>query len=222
MKFGLFSLVTVLLSLVSAGTICAILNIGKLKGHGLIACLPQGWKQWICCAAVLVSMFCLQCMYLMYYKTSELSLLKREVLLGMLWPLAVSDVKEMRIPNKILLVGLAARVLIIPVEYLTLRIELQAVLINEAIAFAFSFVITIACVLVSKGSLGMGDVKLICIMALFLGTEGLLYASFLSILIAFFAAIGLLMFKKKKRTDTVPFAPFILAGTFLSFILSGT
>ena len=161
-------------------------------------------------------------MYQLYYKTSELIIVKHEFILAILWVAAIFDLREMRIPNKLLLVGLIIRVLILPIEYGLLGRAVFSTWLREVIAFAFAFVVSVVCSLISKGSLGMGDIKLICLMALFLGTEGLLYAIFLSIFISFFAAIGLLIFKKKKRKDTIPFAPFILAGTFLSFILSGT
>lgn len=222
MSNALLIAATVSLTALCWGVTCAAMKGSKKKTKLSVLLVPQGTKQWFCFVAVILSLTCLLCMLLFYYKSDALFVVKHELLLAVLWPVAVSDYIQMRIPNKVLLIGLAARVIIALVEFIVLGSDALPVFLLEAIALGFAFAITVGCALLSRGSLGMGDIKLFCLMALFLGTEGLFYAAFLSIVVAFFAAIGLLLTKKKKRKDTIPFAPFVLLGTFLSFILTGT
>lgn len=223
MSFELLTACVVVLALASCAATCVLIHDdGDTISKKMALILPKGWKQWFCCAAIICTMLGALWMYHYYYKATAIVVIKREIVLALLWPITLSDIKQMRIPNKILLCGLAARLILVPIEVLSSSENAIETLKSEGIAAVFALIVTVGCALVSKGSLGMGDIKLICLLGLFLGTEGLFYASFLSIFVAFFAAIGLLVFKKKKRKDTIPFAPFILAGTFLSFILSGT
>ena len=224
MSFSILTTCVVALSIVSCAATCFVIhNSDKKEADSKIGMiLPWNWKQGVCCAAIISTMLGTFCMYYFYYQVAALEFIKREMVLAFLWPITLSDIKQMRIPNKLLLTGLVARVILVPIEFLLSNADALLSLKSAGIAALFALIVTIGCALISKGSLGMGDIKLICLLGLFLGTEGLFYASFLSILIAFFAAIGLLLFKKKKRKDTIPFAPYILAGTILSFILSGT
>ena len=67
----------------------------------------------------------------------------------------------------------------------------------------------------------MGDIKLMIMMSALLGIEGICYGMFVSVFFAFIVSVILLITKRKKKKDAIPFAPFILAGTFTCLILSG-
>ena len=75
--------------------------------------------------------------------------------------------------------------------------------------------------LLIKGAIGMGDVKLFSVMALYLGLEGIWPAIFCSLIVSFFVAVFSLVTKRAKRKDNIPFAPAILIGTYLSVFLTG-
>lgn len=70
---------------------------------------------------------------------------------------------------------------------------------------------------VTRGQLGAGDVKLVAGLGLFLGTSGILPFFMYSFLIAALVSVFLLVVKKKKRSDRLPFGPFLVAGFFLVF-----
>jgi prepilin signal peptidase PulO-like enzyme (type II secretory pathway) len=71
--------------------------------------------------------------------------------------------------------------------------------------------------LISKGKwLGFGDVKLAFFMGLFLGFPKILPALFLSFFLGAIIGIGLILAKKKTLKSEVPFAPFLVAGTFIA------
>ncbi len=82
--------------------------------------------------------------------------------------------------------------------------------------FAFLFFLLIFLVTLGKG-MGFGDVKLVFLLGFFLGYPNIIVALFLSFLIGAIMGIGLILMKKKNRKSEVPFGPFLLIGTFLSY-----
>ncbi|HHV56657.1 MAG TPA: prepilin peptidase [Firmicutes bacterium] len=64
----------------------------------------------------------------------------------------------------------------------------------------------------SRGGMGGGDVKLGLALGAFLGWPNVLPALFLAFFLGAAAGIGLILAKKKRRSDAVPFGPFLVAG----------
>lgn len=62
------------------------------------------------------------------------------------------------------------------------------------------------------GGLGMGDVKLMGISALYLGVPEACCCGFYGLLAAAFVSLALLTGKKRSLGDGLPLAPFLLAG----------
>jgi len=70
----------------------------------------------------------------------------------------------------------------------------------------------------SKGKwLGFGDVKLVFFMGLFLGFPNIFVSLFLASLIGAIIGLGLIVLKKKKIDSEIPFGPFLVFGTVVSF-----
>lgn len=183
---------------------------------------PVGWKQIVYYILAPVSCVGFVLMSQLFYEAEVVFTMKRLLVIGLLWPIAVSDYREFRIPNNLILLGLVFRaVLLLPEGIIYGKAMLQT-LAGDAIAAVAMIVLCLVCMLLSQGSMGMGDLKLLAVMGLFLGVEGILYALFFSMFAAFVIAVVLLLTKKKERKDAIPFAPFILAGTIASLILSGT
>lgn len=67
-------------------------------------------------------------------------------------------------------------------------------------------------------AMGMGDVKLMAPIGLFLGWKLCLAALFISVLLAGFTSLSLILFGIKKKKDTIPFGPFIVTGTFVTIM----
>ncbi|MBD3208199.1 MAG: hypothetical protein GF370_01965, partial [Candidatus Nealsonbacteria bacterium] len=79
-----------------------------------------------------------------------------------------------------------------------------------AAAFFFSIV------WLSKGKgMGMGDVKFVILMGMLLGFPEILMALLLSFLLGSVVGVFLIMTGKKGLKSEVPFAPFLVTGTFL-------
>lgn len=146
--------------------------------------------------------------------------LKRVCLLCVLWPIAYTDIKEYRIPNKFIALGLIYRILIVFVE-LWMGEPIVASLISELAAAGILLLATGLCRLCIKNAIGAGDMKLFIVMGLLLGLEGMWSAVFLSLIVSFFIAVFVLVTKKKSRNDNIPFGPAITLGTYLSIMLMG-
>ena len=142
-----------------------------------------------------------------------LALIPALYLLAVAWPLAVIDLREHRLPNR----------LVLPTYPIALISQLVATIISMDWArFLFSVLCALVVLVIGIIAnyfdvLGMGDVKLAGALALILGYFNL-YLPVLAIGIAFvlaFAVIILLIFKGKVSLGTsIPLGPYLL----LSFI----
>lgn len=183
--------------------------------------VPRGWRQITCFFLIPISLAAVALMLHLFYFVSIVFLTKRLCLIAVLWPIAISDYREMRIPNKLVLCGLLCR-LVIMIPELFLEPDTMGVhLVSEGIAVVGAVIVCAACMILSRGSLGMGDLKLMVMMSALLGIEGICYSMFFSIFFSFVAAIIFLLTKKKGRKDSMAFAPFVLAGTVVSLIVCG-
>ena len=153
------------------------------------------------------------------YNGSNIINAKLMILISMMWPIAYIDFKEKRIPNKILIIMLIARAVILIPE-LALLGNISQTLISMVIATVAVIIACVLCCLIVKGAIGMGDIKLFCVMAIYLGLEGIWSAIFCSLIVSFVIAVFSLATKRVNRKDNIPFAPAILIGTYLSIFLT--
>ena len=154
------------------------------------------------------------------YDGSVVINVKLMILVSMMWPIAYIDFKKKKIPNDILKIMLIARAIILVPELILLG-NVAHRLFSMLIATVAVLVACILCCLIVKGAIGMGDVKLFGVMALYLGLEGIWTAIFCALVVSFFIAVFSLITKKVKRKDNIPFAPATLIGTYLSIFLTG-
>jgi len=77
----------------------------------------------------------------------------------------------------------------------------------------------LAIFLVTKGrGMGFGDVKLAILLGLLLGFPHIIVGLFLAFLFGAIIGVILLLRKKKGLKSEVPFAPFLIAGTFIALV----
>lgn len=132
----------------------------------------------------------------------------------LLWATA-ADIREKRIPNRLLLTALAGRVLLGLMEFScgiweTVRDPAEMLLGSLLLTLAF-FLLS----LLFGGVLGMGDVKLMGILALFLGAGEACRCFYRGLLAAAAVSLMLLAGKRIRIGDGIAFAPFLLAGYLL-------
>lgn len=73
-------------------------------------------------------------------------------------------------------------------------------------------------VIFKKEAMGGGDVKLAAMIGAFLGWRYIVISLFLGFFLGALAGIFLIISKIKNREDVVPFGPFIILGSFITFL----
>ena len=127
----------------------------------------------------------------------------------------------MKIPNKILLAGLYLRAVCLIAEVILYKKAIIKMLFTEFLAVIVIFLICMLLNFIMKNAIGMGDIKLLILMALYIGDSGIIPAIVFSLFVSFFISIYFLITGKKGKKDVIPFAPSVLAGTYLSIFLLG-
>jgi leader peptidase (prepilin peptidase)/N-methyltransferase len=89
---------------------------------------------------------------------------------------------------------------------------------HAAIGCAIGLVLFLLIALLSRGGMGLGDVKMAALMGIMLGYPNVLVAIFLAIIAGGLMAIVLLVSRKKGRKQAIPFGPFLALGTVLALI----
>jgi prepilin signal peptidase PulO-like enzyme (type II secretory pathway) len=122
---------------------------------------------------------------------------------------AIIDVREKMIPDKLIAFSIVtglAMLIINPQN--TIYDAFTGVLIIGGILFIVS--------LLSKGAIGMGDVKLITCSALYIGGSRLMTALTVSFILSGIAGVIVLLKYRENRRKEIPFAPFLLIGTIIA------
>lgn len=139
------------------------------------------------------------------------------ILLLLLFFCALRDWKQQIIPNIYLIRGAAIRVLLLPYDVSIHGVEGIKIMGIKVLCSPFIFGAGILVRKMTRNGIGMGDIKLFCLMFFYLPLEewvqALLYSSVIGGIIA--AAVWIQSGKNKK----VPFAPMIFAGTMCAILL---
>lgn len=141
------------------------------------------------------------------------------VLLVIFVALTVYDLKWMILPDVLVwpavlisLILLVLRLQIDPDPASTLLSHVAGALIGPALFGGFY--------IYSKGRwIGLGDVKLSLLMGIILGLSKTLVALTLASYSALLLVLPLLALKKIKRSQPIPFGPFLIAGTIAAFLI---
>ena len=146
-------------------------------------------------------------------------ILRVSILSSFLPLVAVIDHREMIIPNRLLLWmltywGLAMALQVWQMGYPDPKVLLDFIL--GGLIGASPLLVR----LVSKGGIGMGDIKLFAIVGLYVGKQDILRAMFLSLVIALFVLLGRKLRKKLEKKQEVSFGPFVAVGTMLMLVMN--
>jgi len=124
----------------------------------------------------------------------------------------VYDLKHYLIPDKILFPAIIVALIYNLIPPYNIQ-KILYVFLAAIIASAFFLVIF----LISKGKwMGFGDVKLAFLMGLLLGMPNVLAALFLAFFFGAIIGLILMAFEKKSLKSEIPFAPFLIIGTFIA------
>ena len=141
------------------------------------------------------------------------------VLAAALFFIAWIDWQSRRIPNRILKMLLTVRGILLAAEWLTYPKLGLAVLLSALLGAAIGGGMFLIAHFISKGGVGMGDVKLFAVIGCYVGSGSIMSVAFLSALSGAVYSISMLLLKKIKLKEEIPFAPFIFVGTMLTMVL---
>lgn len=201
--------------------VCAYLNEIKWNAVSKKILMPNKNKYRYLTAAVLINAVVLFVFFDIYTITPMIHQLKLIILINLIFPMAAVDYKVCRIPNIFIIAALFVRAVVYAAEFIMLpsaAIEVLKEGVVGALVIGGFFLLIL---LVFKNSIGMGDIKLFVVMALYQGMWGAMNSIFFSLTVSFFLSVFLLVTKKKSRKDTISFAPSILVGTSIAICISG-
>ncbi|AXI09696.1 prepilin peptidase [Oceanobacillus zhaokaii] len=140
----------------------------------------------------------------------EWELITALLLVSMLMIILVSDVTYMVIQNKVLLFFL-------PLLIITRLIQPLDPWWSPIVGAIVIALILAIIILVSRGGMGAGDMKLFAVLGVVLGVEKVLLAFFLSCLLGAIIGMLLMVFKIIKRKQPVPFGPYIVLAALIAY-----
>ncbi|MFD1851891.1 prepilin peptidase [Oceanobacillus bengalensis] len=140
----------------------------------------------------------------------EVELITALLLVSMLMIIFVSDITYMLIQNKILLFFLPFFIIM---RILNPLEPWWSPILGAVVGIGIIALI----IIVSRGGMGAGDMKLFGVLGIVLGTEKVLLAFFLSCLVGAIIGMLLMAFKVIGRKQPVPFGPYIIFAALITY-----
>ena len=138
---------------------------------------------------------------------NSLYLILCTVLLGLLSWAAWKDIKTGTLPILIMIILAAAGILLKVIFGEAGVLEILSGCIPGAIAFTLAYI--------TRQAIGYGDAALITVTGIYLGLSANVCLVLCALVLSALTAIVLLVIKKKRRKDEMPFAPFMLGSYIL-------
>lgn len=179
------------------------------------------WKKksrWMFLLGV-IAIHAVECYLFTMYEYTLIKTIRYFALSWFLLLLAVIDAKQRILPNRILGIMMAVQVVLLSAESLTAGEYVADIWISALIGLGFTGIILVVVYLISRRSIGFGDVKLISCIGFYLGVYLVFAGLFLSsVFSAVYGGIAILR-KKITMKDTFPMGPFLAAGMILTLLL---
>ena len=121
------------------------------------------------------------------------------------------DIKEKKIPDLFIFSGMIA---ILAARLLQGSFSLWC-LIDAVVGFSFIWLF----VFFSKGRIGLGDAKLSAFISIIVGVWAWVLAIFFASLSGLLFILVMIKLKKITKKESIPFAPFLILGGVISFLL---
>ena len=171
---------------------------------------------WICCA--LFACFC-------GYSASEhavsgVSLLRMTLTYAVLCCVFITDLEFYLIPNLCSVALLAARGITVILELILLPDSAMLCLIDSIVALVICLILLLIMALITRGGIGMGDVKLFSCIGFMSGIRAVCFTLVIAFLACAMVSTVLLLMKKRQPKDVLPMGPFIWIGFGVSVLLA--
>lgn len=150
----------------------------------------------------------------------NLNLIKYIILTPMLLSVFVIDYKERRIPNRLNLtmfeIGIVIAFLF---GFSNVAITIDMLLGMVAGVVIFLILALIGSLIYGKEAMGLGDIKLIGALGLYFGLTNITTIAIMAFLIGAVSALILIISKRQKASEYMPFGPFIVIAAFISIFV---
>jgi leader peptidase (prepilin peptidase)/N-methyltransferase len=133
------------------------------------------------------------------------------ILVSLLITVSLIDIKHMIIPDRLNVIGMVLGAALIKYDSSFIGEKLIGSAVGLLIFSVLAFF---------TGSMGGGDIKLMTVLGLIFGVNGILFITVFSFLIGSLVSAVLIVFKVKSMKDKIPFGPFICMAALL-FIFYG-
>ena len=136
----------------------------------------------------------------------------------------VIDLEQGLILNKVVYPSMIVALLLalLPQSWLTQEIWLTHIIkpgiASAAIGGAIGFAIFLLIAIVSRGGMGWGDVKLVALIGLATGFPLVFLAIIMGAILGGIVAVTLMIVKRKKFKETIPFGPFLALSAMITLL----
>lgn len=131
---------------------------------------------------------------------------------------AVTDAREQRVPNSLVLWMIGAWALVMAPQLFLRPEDVWYILINSLLGMALAGVVLVTVYLISRHGLGGGDVKFMTAAGLYLGLWGIMPSLVMGSLLAAVTGVIAIARKKMDRKGTIPLIPFLYVGIVLTLL----
>jgi len=130
----------------------------------------------------------------------------------------VIDLEHGLILNKVVYPGMVVALLLalLPQPWLTQWIVTG--IANAALGGAIGFALFLLIAIVSRGGMGWGDVKLAALIGLATGFPLVFFSIIMGAILGGIVAVALVIAKKRKRRQTIPFGPFLALAAMVTLL----
>lgn len=124
---------------------------------------------------------------------------------------AIIDVRERRIPDKLVMTGAAAGLVFS-------LFDLSGGILNRLMGGVTAGLVLFFIYYITKGGIGLGDVKLFGCAGIYLGIGNTVSAMLIAAVLSGLFSLILICINRDNKKRELPFAPFILAGVLASIV----
>lgn len=133
--------------------------------------------------------------------------------------LCMTDYWEKVVPNRILLLWLIIWILLTGLYGVRDMNRMLYHMFGVILGVVFCMLSFGFCYLISKGSMGAGDVKLAVIMGMYLTGDYVVGAVFYGCILSAVFSVWMLIQRKITRKDYIPFVPFLYMGVVMRYLI---
>lgn len=143
--------------------------------------------------------------------TYNIRLLSYFAVIAFLIAAAIIDIRERRIPDKLVLAG-------VTIGLVFSLFDPNRDIFSSLIGGTTAGLVLLLIYYITKGGLGLGDVKLFGCIGIYLGFESTVSAMLISAVLSGLYSLVLICINSDNKKRELPFAPFILAGVLAAIV----